>query len=160
MANPLWTTDDGAVQKPGFFPSSHAGDYQGSMISAVYLIRDDGFALLQLRDQKVGLRHAGLWVPPGGHLDTGETFHEAALREFLEETAVRCGTLNWIGAVEMVSPPWSPCLLGNFWSRYDGVQTYECREGQDLKFISRHQAKGLPMPSFVIRTWDLVLSIT
>ena len=41
-------------------------------VSAVILLRDDGAALMQHRDDKPGLRNAGMWVPPGGHRDPGE----------------------------------------------------------------------------------------
>jgi 8-oxo-dGTP pyrophosphatase MutT (NUDIX family) len=32
----------------------------------------------------------GLWLPPGGHIEHGELPDDAALREVLEETGVRC----------------------------------------------------------------------
>ena len=32
----------------------------------------------------------GLWLPPGGHIEHGELPDEAAVREVLEETGVRC----------------------------------------------------------------------
>jgi ADP-ribose pyrophosphatase YjhB (NUDIX family) len=31
-----------------------------------------------------------LWLPPGGHVETGELPDDAAVREVLEETGVRC----------------------------------------------------------------------
>lgn len=54
--------------------------------SIVY--RDDGQLLL--------VRHAGidLWVLPGGGIDDGETFHEAACRELDEEAGVE---VSWDG---------------------------------------------------------------
>ena len=32
----------------------------------------------------------GLWLPPGGHVEYGELPDDAAIREVLEETGVRC----------------------------------------------------------------------
>jgi ADP-ribose pyrophosphatase YjhB (NUDIX family) len=32
----------------------------------------------------------GIWLPPGGHIETGELPDAAAVREVLEETGVRC----------------------------------------------------------------------
>ena len=34
------------------------------------------------------------WVPPGGHVDPGETFAEAAEREFWEETGLRVAAVS------------------------------------------------------------------
>ena len=43
-----------------------AGEQVGEdRVSTVFLLREDGSALLQLRDVKPGLRHSGMWVPPG-----------------------------------------------------------------------------------------------
>lgn len=41
--------------------------------------------LMQLKDRTV---YAGKWNFPGGKIEAGETEHEAALRELLEETGV------------------------------------------------------------------------
>ena len=156
--SPLWTIDDKVVEMPGFGPASVKEDYPGPLIAAVYMIRDDNSALFQLRDEKPDLRHSAVWVPPGGHMDPGETLQQTALREYYEETLLRCETLRWIGALEISLPPWPTYLLGNFWARYDGLQRYECREGQALRFIPRDEAKEFRIPSFVIGVWDRIWS--
>ena len=46
---------------------------QSSTIADVFLFRDDGAALLQLRDNKPDLKNAGMWVPPGGGLEENES---------------------------------------------------------------------------------------
>src|SRR2546426_11810314 len=65
-----------------------------SIVVGVVLLRPDGSALLQLRDNKPGLNAAGQWVFPGGHCDPGEPLEDGARREFLEETAYRCADLR------------------------------------------------------------------
>src|SRR4051794_21280612 len=39
----------------------------------------------------------GLWLPPGGHIEHGELPDEAAVREVLEETGVRCRLVGETG---------------------------------------------------------------
>ena len=47
--------------------------------------------------------------------------------------------------------------LSFFWERFDGQQEIRCREGQELRFVKRSTAKGLPMPGYLPRIWDLAL---
>ncbi|WP_435360493.1 NUDIX hydrolase [Haloarchaeobius sp. DFWS5] len=49
--------------------------------ATVYVVHD-GATLLHEHDR------LGKWLPPGGHVDRGETPHEAALREVREETGL------------------------------------------------------------------------
>jgi len=154
----LWRSEEKTRSLVGFGPDSTTANYGGPMVAAVYLMRQDGAALLQLRDEKPGLRHAGLWVPPGGHVDSGETLAAAAVREFSEETKIDCENVTWSGAHEVVLPPWPTFILANFWSRYDGCQQHECMEGQQLEFVERQRAPELAMPAFVVKIWDLVIS--
>jgi 8-oxo-dGTP pyrophosphatase MutT (NUDIX family) len=39
----------------------------------------------------------GLWLPPGGHIEVGELPDQAAVREVLEETGVRCRLVGETG---------------------------------------------------------------
>jgi 8-oxo-dGTP pyrophosphatase MutT (NUDIX family) len=50
-------------------------------VATAYVVRD-GKTLL-LKHKKLGM-----WLPPGGHIDEGETPDEAALRELREETGL------------------------------------------------------------------------
>lgn len=154
----LWANKEVVREISGYGPSSQKQDYDGPMISAVYLIRKDGAALMQLRDEKPGLRHAGIWVPPGGHMDSGETLEDAARREFEEETQIHCGKLQWINALEVVLPPWPTFLLANFMDRYDNKQEFACLEGQKLCFLLRERAKEFSLPAFIVKNWDYILT--
>lgn len=49
----------------------------------LYIINEKNELLLGLRKSPHG---SGTWCPPGGHLEFGENFEEAAIREAKEET--------------------------------------------------------------------------
>jgi 8-oxo-dGTP pyrophosphatase MutT (NUDIX family) len=123
------------------------------------LLRDDGAALLQLRDCKEGLRHAGMWVPPGGHTERGEAIEMCARRELFEETGYNCSDLRWLIDLEDYDSKWPPYQLTVFWTYYDGVQEIRCNEGQALEFIRREDAYLYDIPAYLINIWDMALCI-
>jgi|SRR5437867_2058031 len=129
-----------------------------SRVAGIVLLRTDGAALLQHRDDKPGLPHAGLWVFPGGHCETGESAEICAVREFLEETGYLCQKLNRCAFLQdLAVEGFTSIDLSVFWAEYDRVQPIRCLEGQDLKFVSRSQAETYRMPDYLIRVWDLAL---
>jgi 8-oxo-dGTP pyrophosphatase MutT (NUDIX family) len=139
-----------------------ARDKQGTgsprQVAAVFLLRPDGAALMQHRDDKPGLRRAGMWVPPGGHLDPGETIEACARRELREETGYECGKLHRLVTVHDDPEDGRPAdELHIFWSPYDGAQAVRCFEGQALKFIERSQASEYPIPPMLFEVWDLAI---
>ena len=126
-------------------------------VSGVVLLRADGAALLQLRDDRPGLRLAGNWVFPGGHSDPGETAHACARREFLEETAYACGELYLL--VDFLDDTEFPTQqLTFFWARYDGLQTPRCLEGQALEFVARADSAARRAPRYLRKVWDLAVA--
>jgi 8-oxo-dGTP pyrophosphatase MutT (NUDIX family) len=129
-------------------------------VAAVVLLRRDGAALLQHRDDTPGLRHAGMWVPPGGHCEGGEDALVCAQREFFEETAYRAGPeLRFLMQfVDDNVPGHRPQFITVFWAWYDGVQQPVCHEGQGLAFIERHRAAELLVPGYLVRVWDAALA--
>ena len=54
-------------------------------VCGVVLLRADGAALLQLREEKPEMAHPGQWVFPGGHIEPEETLEQGARRAFTEE---------------------------------------------------------------------------
>jgi len=129
-------------------------------VSGVVLLRpDDGAALLQHRDDKPNLAHAGLWVPPGGHCDCAEAPDACARREFFEETNYHCAALRHLADVDVDGVLHAlPIRLSMFWDVYDGRQPIVCREGQGLAFVARRAADVIPIPPYLLALWDRAVS--
>ena len=155
----LWTKNDVVRQIDEYGPCTTKLDYIGAIIGSIFLIRDDGSLLMQLRDEYPYLRHSGLWVPPGGHMNFGETLKDVAIREFREETQLVYKKIQWLKAIEVLLYPWPTYLLGIFWVRYDN-QPFKCQEGRDLAFVSPSEATQFPMPHFIAQIWYEILLLT
>ena len=130
-----------------------------SAVAAVFVLRDDGAALLQHRDDMPGLRDAGKWVPPGGHLDSDESREACARRELREETAYDARVLYLLSSfLDTHNTDWPPYELTVFWTRYDGVQPVRCLEGQALEFIRREDAAHYDVPEYLVHEWDAAIA--
>lgn len=134
----------------------NAGLPPPSTVCGIIVLRADGAALLQHRDDIPTINDPGLWVIPGGHVEPGETVIQAAVREVEEETCYRSACprlladfhgheLGYPGDFRMVF----------FWDEYDGRQRIECREGQAAGFVLRADAPLLPAREYLTRIWDL-----
>ncbi len=122
------------------------------------LLRRDGAALLQHRDDKPGLRNAGMWVPPGGHAEPGEPMIDCARRELREETEYDAADLRFLSAFEDTVEGWPAYHLTFFWCWYDGIQRVACHEGQALGFVERSATTNYPIPVYLINAWDAALA--
>jgi 8-oxo-dGTP diphosphatase len=122
-------------------------------VVGVVLLRDDGAALLQHRDDIPIISDPGLWVFPGGHVEEGETLHEGAAREMEEETCYRCHNLRRLIRIDIEEG-----TLLFFWEKYDGLQPVMCREGQGLEFVDRQKIESLPKQPYVTDVFDLALA--
>ena len=128
-------------------------------VCGVVLLRSDGAALLQLRDDKPGIADPGIWVFPGGHVEPGESLESAARREFLEETCYRCDRLFEVVRFAAKEIGYSSDFcFALFWSRFDGQQEITCCEGQQLRFVPRRAAELLPKRDYLLRVWDMALA--
>lgn len=128
-------------------------------VCGVVLLREDSAALLQLRDDKPGIQDPGIWVFPGGHTEPGETPEAGARREFWEETRYQCGELQPLAAF----PAPTIGYTGEydvifFWTRFDGRQELECREGRELRFVKRGEVRSMPRRDYLTHVWDLALA--
>tara|TARA_Y100000588_G_scaffold395323_2_gene523413 strand:- start:24261 stop:24689 length:429 start_codon:yes stop_codon:yes gene_type:complete len=123
-------------------------------VAAIWVLRQDGAALLQHRDDKPGLRHAGLWVPPGGHADAGESMSECAHRELKEETEYDAPDLRFLMSTDREYEDGVAFQVSNFWCRYDEKQPIVCHEGQGLEFVKRSDAEEYRILNFLLKIWD------
>jgi len=132
-------------------PSAAPSLVETSGVCGVVLLDARQRALLQLRDSKPGLRAAGQWVFPGGHLECGESLEEGARREFREETGYVCENLKWfLSLYDCFYVGWPAYPLHLFFSRYEENQAVRCLEGQELRFVALEEALTLPMPAYQI----------
>lgn len=123
------------------------------VIAAVAVVRADEAVLLQLRDPNPAITHPDMWVFPGGHAAPGEDAAGCARRELAEETAYEAAELVHLG--ELVDPEEVvDGALHLFLTRYDGRQPVECREGADMRWVSRAEAESLAIPRFLMDAWD------
>jgi len=127
-------------------------------VAAIWVLRQDGTALLQHRDDKPGLRHAGLWVPPGGHADSGESMPDCARRELREETEYDSSDLRFLMSLDRTYDDGAVYQATIFWCWYDEVQTIVCHEGQELAFVKRLAAANYPMPAYLLDVWDAAIA--
>jgi 8-oxo-dGTP diphosphatase len=111
-----------------------------------------GVAALVFQEGKVLLHHrkgpvaSGVWAPPGGHLEFGETIEECAKRELLEEAGIE--------ALHVISGPWTNDVMDHghyvtfftFITQFRGTpQTMEPEKASDLHWCELH---NLPEPLF------------
>ena len=99
-----------------------------SVLAAV-IERDGNYLVCQRAEHK---RHGTLWEFPGGKVEAGETYFEAARRELAEELDVR--VLSVGPAIFSVPDPGSEFLIEFVPTTIQGRPT--CLEHMDLRWIS------------------------
>ncbi len=106
--------------------------------ASVALVDSRGWILLQERDEHPAV-DPECWGFPGGGVEEGETFEEAAYRELDEETGVRLdpGALRLHGAFTFFS---EPCGTDDAFELYVAHvdltdADIECHEGRQMVFV-------------------------
>jgi 8-oxo-dGTP diphosphatase len=128
-------------------------------VCGIIVLRRDGAALLQHRDDIPTINDPGLWVVPGGHLESGETPVAGAVREVAEETCYHSAHPRALADFHATELGYTGDFrMFFFWDDYDGRQAIECREGQAVRFVARTEAASLPARDYLLRIWDLALA--
>ena len=123
-------------------------------VAAILMLRDDGAALLQHRDNKPGLRCAGMWGLPGGRAESGESMLDCARRELLEETEYTASDLKFLLSLDGTDEYGASFMVTFFWCQYDGKQPVVCHEGQAMSFVERALAESYAIPHYLFNIWD------
>ena len=122
--------------------------------ASVVVLRRDGAALLQLRDPADGRASGGLWAFPGGKLLPAEEPADGARRELAEETALTAGALLPLGE-HRVSHGELEFHIHVFGTRFSGDEAALCcGEGLALRFVTRDEARALPLAQGIELYWD------
>lgn len=99
------------------------------------IIRKDGAILFQLRDDKAEIAYPNYWGIPMGRVEDGEDYKKAAIRELTEETDYIPEDIEELATLE-VDHYWEGKLQHHiYWTMYDGEQTINCNEGQEMRFL-------------------------
>jgi len=127
-------------------------------VAGMLMLRDDGAALFQHRDEKPGLREPGKWGLVAGARRPGESPEACARRELEEETGYVCTDLEWLARFYLAHEPGhADAEVTVFWSRYDGIQPLRCFEGQAIRFLERQRAAEYPIVTYLLGFWDLAV---
>ena len=131
---------------------------------ALFLIRRDGAALFQLRDNRPDIRCAGLWGVPGGQVkqegdeEEQESKSQAVCREIFEETGYSVNEVHFMEEIEFREKRHGEYTVSLFWQWYDSKQVLNCYEGQAMRFIHWQEHWQYPIIKELLLPWQRLLS--
>ena len=109
-------------------------------LAVVCLLEDGGRVLLQNRKKEDW--HG--WALPGGHVEPGESFVDAAIREMQEETGLTMQSPAYRGIVDFTCEPW-PAERMHLYTCTDFTGTLtDCNEGT-LEWVPKPEVENLPI---------------
>ena len=112
----------------------------------IYLEDKKGRILMIHREKED--EHKGLWLAPGGKVESNEAPHETAIREMQEETGLIIRNPEMKAILTFPDNGDSP--FGDEWhvfvfysKKFSGILTSKCPEGR-LEWIPKHELPKLP----------------
>jgi ADP-ribose pyrophosphatase YjhB (NUDIX family) len=113
----------------------NAIQYQNPRILVTTLIEfEDRLLMCQRRDPP----SAGLWTPPAGFMEQGETLEEAAARETLEETGVLV-SVDRLHLYMVSNVSWMSEVYVGFRARVDAPEVSIGPECTDVRFMAENE---------------------
>ena len=103
--------------------------------TGIILLKKNGQALLQKRDNKKTIAYPNFWSFPGGSIDKNETARKGAVRELFEETGYKSKKLKLFKTFYDFHKGRKFGIIF-YWDIYDYKTKVQCNEGQKIEFIS------------------------
>jgi len=109
-------------------------------VVAAIILNEKEQVLLQLRDQKEGIRSPGKWSLPGGFRKPSETSIQAVRREVFEETNLVLTNPYYFANLIDVFEGSKYISIDFYFEKINFPYKLEINEGQDLKFFNLSDA--------------------
>lgn len=121
--------------------TSHRSSSSNTIDAASIAVMRGELVLLVLRNTG---KNAGVWAFPGGKVETGETFQQAAHRELMEETGVTATIVSELGRFSIEAGPDKYALVV-FKANYAQGDAIADDDAADIRWITPKDALKLPL---------------